>query len=139
MLGSGESRGWQCATSSTWTPETVTRNSTPAAMNAPRPASAPLRRGRSFLTISRSAKNSAEPQGHSGTLPLRHGAETDALLLVDILHAINGVDSYGAMAVSHGRFGGFLLHRSASLRRISTGFTLGSSGPRSMFQDAENF
>jgi hypothetical protein len=56
----------------------------------------------------------------------------------DVLHAINGVDSYGAMAVSHGRFGGFLLHRSASLRRISTGFTLGLSGPRSMFQDAEN-
>jgi hypothetical protein len=49
--------------------------------------------------------------------------------LFDILHAINGVDSYGAMAVSHGRFGAFLLHRSASLRRISTGFTLGLSGP----------
>jgi hypothetical protein len=32
---------------------------------------------------------------------------------IDILHAINGVDSYGAMALSHGRFGGFLLHRSA--------------------------
>jgi hypothetical protein len=28
-------------------------------------------------------------------------------------------------------FGGFLLHRSALLRRISTGFTSGSSSPRS--------
>jgi hypothetical protein len=36
------------------------------------------------------------------------------------------------MTVSHGRFGGFLLHRSALQRRISTGFTSGLSGPRSL-------
>jgi len=49
---------------------------------------------------------------------------------VDILLAINGEDSYGeAMTVSHGRFGGFLLHRSALQRRISTGFTSGLARP----------
>jgi hypothetical protein len=48
----------------------------------------------------------------------------------DILLAINGEDSYGgAMTVSHGRFGGFLLHRSALQRRISTGFTSGLARP----------
>lgn len=58
---------------------------------------------------------------------------------VDILPAMNGEDSYGvAMIDSHGRFGGFLLHRPALLRRISTGFTLGLSSPRSVFQDAES-
>ena len=49
---------------------------------------------------------------------------------VDFLLAINGEDSYGgAMTVSHGRFGGFLLHRSALQRRISTGFTSGLAQP----------
>jgi len=52
----------------------------------------------------------------------------------DILHGSNVVDSYGAMSVSHGRFRGFLTHGSASLRCISTGFTLGLSGPRSIFR-----
>jgi hypothetical protein len=48
----------------------------------------------------------------------------------DILLAMNDEDSYAvAMAVSHGRFGGFLLHRWASLRRISTGFTAGLARP----------
>ena len=50
--------------------------------------------------------------------------------LLDILLAINGEDSYGgAMTVSLGRFGGFLLHRSALQRRISTGFTSGLARP----------
>jgi hypothetical protein len=49
----------------------------------------------------------------------------------DFLLAINGEDSYGgAMTVSHGRFGGFLLHRSALQRRISTGFTSGLAEAR---------
>jgi hypothetical protein len=52
--------------------------------------------------------------------------------MVDILLAIamNGEDFYGgAMTVSQGRFGGFLLHRSALQRRISRGFTSGLARP----------
>jgi len=48
----------------------------------------------------------------------------------DILLATHGEDSYvRAMTVSHGRFGGFLLHRSALQRRISRGFTSGLARP----------
>src|SRR5580700_5872322 len=50
---------------------------------------------------------------------------------LDIILAINGEDSYcRAMTVSHGRFGGFLLHRSALQRPISTGFTSGQARPK---------
>src|SRR6266478_3046966 len=48
----------------------------------------------------------------------------------DILLSLKGADSYGAECWS-GLFGGFLLHRSALPRRISTGFTSGLPGPRS--------
>jgi hypothetical protein len=59
--------------------------------------------------------------------------------VIDFLPAINGEDSYGRGGVfSSACFGGFLLHRSALLRRISTGFTSGLPGPRSMFQNTEN-
>jgi hypothetical protein len=58
---------------------------------------------------------------------------------IDFLPAINGEDSYGRGGVfSSACFGGFLLHRSALLRRISAGFTSGLPGPRSMFQNTEN-
>ncbi len=77
----------------------------------------------------------SSPFKESGCRPV----ESNYDILFDILPATNGEDSYGvAMIDSHGRFGGFLLHRPASLRRISTGFTLGLSGPRSVFQDAES-
>jgi len=52
--------------------------------------------------------------------------------VLDILPAASGEDSYGTGGSdSSACFGGFLLHRSALLRRISTGFTSGLSSPRS--------
>src|SRR5437588_8277743 len=54
---------------------------------------------------------------------------------IDILRSLRGEDSYGvAVSASHGLFGGFLLHREVLTALLSTGFTSGSSSPRSFGQ-----